>query len=275
VMFGARLHSGVKTNFAGMIMFTQRTGAVLLAIVILACLTGCRTPSGERGLQRFEFQQPHMGTLFTLTLYASDEVVARAASDAAFARVAALDRMMSDYDPESELMQLCRKPVGQPIRVSDELLEVLEKSQRLAELTDGAFDVTVGPVVRLWRRARRSETLPPPEQLARARESVSWRKLVLNAKSKTVTLTVRDMQLDLGGIAKGYTADEALEVLKSHGVSWSPQAGTSLRATRRRVSVVGAWASVTWMPRKADSQKPFFWRMRRFPLQAIVNNLSR
>ncbi|MSU60115.1 MAG: FAD:protein FMN transferase [Pedosphaera sp.] len=182
-------------------------------------LTGCRSGVPAQLLQRFEFQQPHMGTLFTITLYAPDESAARAASGAAFEKVAALDRMMTDYDPESELMQLCRKPSGQAVRVSDELFDVLQKSQRVAELSDGAFDVTVGPVVRLWRRARRTEMLPAPEALAHARAAVGWRKLKLDARSRTVTLTVPDMQLDLGGIAKGFAADKSLEVLKQHGIS--------------------------------------------------------
>jgi len=159
-----------------------------------------------------------MGTLFTITLFAPDAASAKSATDAAFAKIAALDRMMTDYDPESELMQLCKKPTGQPVRVSDELFDVLRKAQRVAELSDGAFDVTVGPVVRLWRRARRMETLPAPDQLARARESVGWKKLKLEPATKMVTLTVPNMQLDLGGIGKGFAADQALEVLKEHGV---------------------------------------------------------
>jgi len=190
-----------------------------LALLGIALLTGCRSGTeANGGLQRFEFKQPHMGTLFTITLYAPDETRGREASDAAFAKIAALERIMTDYDPESELMQLCHKPVGQTVRVSDELFEVLQKSQRLAELTDGGFDVTIGPVVRLWRRARRIETLPDPDQLARAREAVGYRKLKLDAWNKSVTLTAPNMQLDLGGIAKGYAADKALEVLKSRGV---------------------------------------------------------
>ena len=170
-------------------------------------------------LRRFRFQQPHMGTMFFLTVYAPDETVANAASDAAFAKIAALDRMMSDYDPESELMQLCRQSAGQPVRVSDELFAILQQSQRVAQISDGAFDVTIGPLVRLWRRARRTETLPAPVALAQARKAVGWRKLKLDAQTKTVTLTVPDMQLDLGGIAKGYAADAALAVLQQRGLT--------------------------------------------------------
>jgi len=181
-------------------------------------LAGCRSAPPVPPLTRFEFKQPHMGTLFTITLYAATEAQGRAASDAAFAKIAALNAMMTDYDAESELMQLCKKPVGQPVRVSPELFEVLQQSQRLAELSDGAFDVTVGPVVRQWRRARRQGERPPPEQLARAREAVGWPKLKLEGRNQTVTLLAPNMQLDLGGIAKGFAADQALETLRSHGL---------------------------------------------------------
>lgn len=191
---------------------------VFLGAIGCGGLVGCRSVSEPAASARFEFQQPHMGTLFTITLYATNEVFARAAADAAFAKVATLNQMMTDYDPESELMRLCRQPVGQPVRVSAELFEVLAEARRIAELSDGAFDPTIGPVVRLWRRARRTEVLPPPEQIARARESVGWQKFSLDAKAQTVTLLATNMQLDLGGIAKGYAADAALKVLQEHGV---------------------------------------------------------
>lgn len=195
--------------------------SVLLALIgalMFGGLLGCRSVSGRVPLSRFEFQQPHMGTLFTVTLYATNEVAARAAAEAAFAKVAALNQVMTDYDPESELMRLCRQPVGQPVRVSAELFDILAESRRIAELSDGAFDPTIGPVVRLWRRARRTEVLPTPEQIAHARESVGWQKFTLDAKQQTVTLLATNMQLDLGGIGKGYAADAALKVLRERGI---------------------------------------------------------
>lgn len=188
-------------------------------LLLLMCFAGCQSALRHESLHRYEFKQPHMGTLFTITLFAPDESTAREAADAAFEKVASLDRMMSDYDPDSELMQLCRKPAGEPVRVSEELFHVLHRSQQVSELSDGAFDVTIGPLIRQWRRARRTETLPTSEQISRARESVGWRKLKLDSQNKTVTLTVQNMQLDLGGIAKGYAADKALEILRQRGVS--------------------------------------------------------
>jgi len=193
---------------------------ILLAGILLATglCSGCRTTTPD-SLARFEFQQPHMGTLFKITLYAPDEATARAGSDAAFAKIAALNAALTDYDPESELMQLSKKPVGQPVRVSPDLFKVLQRGQRLAELSDGAFDVTIGPVVRQWRRARRAGELPPPEQLARARQAVGWQKLELNPQNQTATLLAPNMQLDLGGIAKGFAADEALATLRRLGIT--------------------------------------------------------
>jgi FAD:protein FMN transferase len=192
---------------------------------MLLLLTGCRTAEVAR-LHRYEFKEPHMGTLFTIIFYAPDETQAREASNAAFARIAALENMMTDYDPDSELMQVCQKPFGKPVRVSGELFHVLQKAQRLARLSDGAFDETVGPLVRLWRRARRRATLPAPEMLARAQAAVGYRKLKLDARNKTVTLTVPHMQLDLGGIGKGYAAEKALEVLRWHGFRRALVAGS-------------------------------------------------
>ena len=190
--------------------------AVLTGVLFLA---GCRSPSSGSALQRYEFKSPHMGTLFSITLYAPNSATATNAAAAAFERVAALDRMMTDYDPDSELMQLCHQPVGVPARVSDDLFDVLEKAQHVAELSDGAFDATVGPHVRLWRRARRTQTLPSAEALAAAGEPVGYKKLRLDVWNRTVTLTAPNMQLDLGGIAKGYAADNALQVLNSKGIS--------------------------------------------------------
>jgi thiamine biosynthesis lipoprotein len=160
-----------------------------------------------------------MGTQFRLVLYTPDEPSANAASRAAFDRIAQLDAMLSDYKPDSELMQLCAKAGGPPVPLSDELFFVLSRSQDLAKRTDGAFDVTVGPVVRLWRRARRQHKLPEDDRLAQARELIGHANLRLDEQSRTVQLLKKGMQLDLGGIAKGYAADEAMIVLKKHGIA--------------------------------------------------------
>jgi thiamine biosynthesis lipoprotein len=159
-----------------------------------------------------------MGTLFTITLYVTNETSAEAAADAAFHRVAALDEIMSDYRADSELMRLCDQPFGAPVPISKDLFDVLSRSQEMSKLTDGAFDVTIGPCVRLWRFSRKRKTLPQSEELAAARAAVGWRNLRLAPGARTATLLLPNMRLDLGGIGKGYAADEALKILKGRGI---------------------------------------------------------
>jgi thiamine biosynthesis lipoprotein len=181
-------------------------------------LTGTGLAKGEPHLVRLTFREPHMGTMFKIVLYAPGEAEAGGAAKAAFKRIAELDGIMSDYRATSELMQLCQKAGGAPVHVSEPLFYVLARAQEVSRLSDGAFDVTVGPVVRLWRRARKTQQLPDPQKLAQARALVGYQNIRLDEKNHTVQLLKPGMQLDLGGIAKGYAADEALRVLERCGI---------------------------------------------------------
>jgi thiamine biosynthesis lipoprotein len=169
-------------------------------------------------LQLFEAVEPHMGTLVRIQLYAADAVQAQQAFRAAFDRIAQLDAALSDYQPESEVNRLCRSAVGRPVKVSADLFRVLSAARQLAEETDGAFDVTLGPVTLLWRQARQQHRLPAPDSLREALQRSGYRKLHLDAAARTVTLDQEGMGLDLGGIAKGYAADQALAALAETGV---------------------------------------------------------
>ena len=164
-----------------------------------------------------------MGTEFRVVLWARTAARAEAASAAAFARLHALDAALSDYDRESELSRLSRAtdagaPTG-PLPVSPALHDVLARAREVSELSGGAFDVTVGPYVRLWRRAFRRRELPSPERLAAARRSVGFAHVRLDARARTVELRVPAMRLDLGGIAKGYALDAMLDELAARGAS--------------------------------------------------------
>lgn len=169
--------------------------------------------------RRFEFQQTHMGAPVKITLYASDERSANRAAEAAFARFAELDQIMSDYKPDSELSRLSATAgSGRAVAVSDDLWKVFDRSRQVSEASDGAFDITVGPYVRLWRRARRSKEFPPEQRLIEARRAVGRQHLRLDGQRHTAQLLAPGMRLDLGGIAAGYAVDEALAVLAVHGV---------------------------------------------------------
>ena len=187
--------------------------------VIAVCLLWNALTTTAQAAERFEFREPHLGTIVAVTLYAPDETDASDCARAAFARIEELNRILSDYDPDSEAMRLCRTAgSGEAVRVSPELFEVLNKSLDLSAATDGAFDVSIGPVVKLWRTARRQKKLPPDDQLAAARQLVGWKEIQLDPKARTVELRRKGMSLDFGGIAKGYIADQARAVLIGRGI---------------------------------------------------------
>lgn len=159
-----------------------------------------------------------MGVDARLVVYAPDKTAAETACIAAFARIAALDAMMSDYRRESELMRLCDHAGGPPVKVSAEISLVLRRAQEISRLSGGAFDVTVGPLVKLWREARKKRKLPATGAIAAARKLVGWRNMVLDQPPGTVRLARKGMRLDLGAIAKGYAVDEVLRTLRARGI---------------------------------------------------------
>jgi FAD:protein FMN transferase len=169
-------------------------------------------------LQKFVFEKAEMGLPFRVSLYAKDAGSAKAAADAAFARVEELNAVFSDYEEESELSKLSRTSgTGQKVKVSEPLWTVLERAQQLAEQSGGAFDVTCGPLTNVWRRARRKFELPSPELAAEMKARCGWQKLKLSAETHTAELLAPKMRLDLGSLAKGYAVDAALRRLKELG----------------------------------------------------------
>jgi thiamine biosynthesis lipoprotein len=187
----------------------------LLVGPALLWLTACSAAP-----QRYEFTAPKMGTTVGLVLYASDSASARAAADAAFARIDQLNHILSDYEEDSEINQLSRTSgSGKWVSVSDDLFLVLSRSQEISQLTGGAFDITAGPMIRLWRRARRTGQLPDPALMKSAMASSGYQHMHLDAKNQAVKLDAAGMHLDVGGIAKGYTASEVLKVLRIGGIT--------------------------------------------------------
>lgn len=170
-------------------------------------------------LQRYEYSRPQMGTIFRVVLYARSENQAKTAAEAALNRVDALNQILSDYVADSELNKLSATAgTGKAVRLSPDLWAVLQKAQKVSRETNGAFDVTVGPLVQLWRRARRQHQLPSPEALAQAKAKTGYQQVILKKFKKTAELRVPGMQLDMGAIGKGYAVDEAMLVLREKGI---------------------------------------------------------
>ncbi len=160
-----------------------------------------------------------MGTTFRVVLYAATEREARTATLAAFARIDELDRILSDYDAGSEISHLANSAGGGTwVAVGPDLWTVLRYSNQLAGETGGAFDVTVGPLTRLWRWSSRRGVLPDPERVDRARAAVGHHLIQYDSAGRRVRLTASGMRLDLGAIGKGFAADEALRELRRFGI---------------------------------------------------------
>lgn len=196
-------------------------GATFAACLFVVSVSGSGPgedpgPGGHQ--MRFEYEETHMASPFHLVLYSTDAASARRASRAAFDRIEGLNKVLSDYDPESELSRLAQSAGHGPVKVSGDLFDVLQRSKRISEQSGGMFDVTIAPVGRLWRRARRDGKLPDPRLIAEAKRLVGSDKMVLDPAARTVELKVPGMKLDVGGIAKGYASQAALDVLKSMGI---------------------------------------------------------
>ena len=193
----------------------RRVGFALgLTFLLLACSLSAYGAQ----LKRYEYSLPRMGTIFHVELYAADDAIASKAAEAAFARAEELEQVMSDYREDSELMRLAREGARAPFPASSDLYDVLSKSIRISELSHGAFDVTVGPLVALWREAHTTGRFPGPSDLAKARTLVNYKFVELDSTRHTVFLKRAGMKLDLGAIGKGYAADQMLAVLQSRGL---------------------------------------------------------
>lgn len=186
-------------------------------------LAGCATSSSEKhhSLSRYEFERPQMGLPFRLVLYANTPALATNAAEAAWSRIAELNAILSDYEPESELSRLSRTGgSGKWVPLGCDLSRVLITANTLSRDSNGAFDVTVGPEVALWKRARRQRELPSKTAINEARRLSGWTLVELRQRggSHEALLTSSGMRLDLGAIAKGYALDEAALVLRQQGI---------------------------------------------------------
>ncbi len=192
---------------------------LFLTTAILATATlGAAAADGH--LERYRESRPGMGSTFEIIVYAPDEQTAKRGMDAAFARIEQLNQIFSDYESESEACRLSHAaPMPEAVPVSAEMFTVLDYSVQLSRQTDGAFDVTVGPVSRLWRRARRQKQLPAPERLQEAMAGVGYRHLQLDAAGRKAKLAAAGMRLDFGAVAVGFAVDEAVAVLEQHGLT--------------------------------------------------------
>lgn len=196
-----------------------------LLLILCALNAACFSPANDGDaaaestlFHRYHYTQLHLGVQVRIVVFAEKEALAKTAVQAAFDRIAALEDVFSNYRPKSELNQLITTAYSQPIQASDELFALLQECKSFSKETNGAFDVSLGPLSDAWREARRTGLLPDRTHISRLFQRTGLHHLTLDKSDQTVTIAIPDMQLDLGGIAKGYIMDEALLVLQEHGI---------------------------------------------------------
>ncbi len=195
-------------------------GTRILPVFVMAAAMLAQVAIGQNAKpERFEYEEAVMVSEFRIVVYAPNAQIAERAATDAFARAHVLDSLLSDWTSDSEVSRLSLVSGADTcVAISEDLLYVLLHAQRIACASSGSFDVTIGPLTRLWRWAMRRGELPPDDRMRAAGDAVGYQKLVVDERARCVRLSVPNMKLDLGGIAKGFAADEMLKTLKSHGL---------------------------------------------------------
>jgi thiamine biosynthesis lipoprotein len=188
------------------------------AVIAVACalLVAALFFAGRKD-RLFRESRTSLYTLVTMTVVSRSESRAEEAMDAAFSELDRIGRLLNFYAEDSELSRINRNAGIAPVKVSAETLAVIAAALRAARETEGGFDVTVGPIVRLWDFTKK--TIPTREQIEEARSLVGYRHVLVDEQASTVFLDTKGMQIDLGGIIKGYAADRAAVVLRQHGIA--------------------------------------------------------
>ena len=190
-----------------------------VALLTLSTLVSAGT-SPNTCLAYLKYQDNCMGTQFTLLIDHDDEINAETGAKAAFEEAKRLELVFSDYLGDSELSMLSDSSYTmKKQRLSDDLFSVLKHGQGVSRDTNGSFDMTMGQLSRLWRIARFKKTMPSQAKISRAMSMTGYKHLKLFPKTREARLTLEGIELDLGGIAKGYTADRMLKTLRGHGLS--------------------------------------------------------
>jgi thiamine biosynthesis lipoprotein len=183
-----------------------------------APLTRAGRDSSEE-LLRLEASVDSMGSTYSVVLYGTDRDRMEETVEAAFEEVRRLDRMLSNYRADSEMTEVNRFAAERPVKVTPEFYRFVAAALEFSRLSEGAFDMTVGPLMKVWGFYKGSGRLPRKAEVASALKNVGWRNVLLNQEDRTIRFHRQGIELDPGGIGKGYAVDRMVEVLKEKGVS--------------------------------------------------------
>ncbi|MBZ0221124.1 MAG: FAD:protein FMN transferase [Candidatus Methylomirabilis sp.] len=165
------------------------------------------------------YARPAMGTIVEITLMEGEREHFDEAADAAFRDIERLEALLSSYRPDSDISRINRNAGKGALNVSPDTFEVTKEALRVAELTKGAFDPTVGSLAEVWGPSGEKGVLPSKEEVERLLKLVDYRGVILDEKGPSIALAREGMSLNLGGVAKGYITGKAAEALKARGVT--------------------------------------------------------
>ena len=187
----------------------------LLALLCSAFVGCVEIPTGQESavVTRAQMQ---MGTLVKITAVARSESVAQAAATAGFAEIRRLEELLSTWIPTSELSRVNAAAGVMPVYVSPETLAVVQRAIQAAEMTDGGFNIAIGPAVDAWR-VTEGQRIPTEAELDALRPLVDLMSVHANVRERTIFLAKTGMRIDVGGIGKGYAADQAVEAVRKAG----------------------------------------------------------
>lgn len=186
-----------------------------LALASFASCTGVSPTPPSVVLKR---TQLHMGTLVTITVVSPDQDGGNRAMQAAFDEIKRLEQLLSTWRSDSELSRVNQEAGRRPVQVSSETLELVTRSLELGHLTQGGFNVALGPAIDAWSVTER-QRIPDDGELQRLKQLVDWTSIRVNAQTRTIYLPREGMRIDVGGIGKGYAADRAVERMKREGAT--------------------------------------------------------
>jgi FAD:protein FMN transferase len=206
-------------------------------------LAACATIARAADLLRLEQTADAMGSTFAVTLYGEDQDKLEESANAAFDEVRRLDRMLSNYRQNSEWTEVNKFAAERPVKVSQELFDLLSACVNYSRESEGAFDISVGPLMRVWGFHKGTGRLPGKDEIAKALPKVGYRNILLDPKERTVRFARSGVELDPGGIGKGYAVDRMIAVLKEQGIHIAliSAAGSSIYAMGAPPSESRGW----------------------------------
>jgi FAD:protein FMN transferase len=199
-------------------MLRARCLSCLLVGGLLWTALAAATAGPAGALVRHEASRMSMGCAYAIVAYGRGGAALPGIVDAAFDEVDRIDRLMSHYKPESALSRLNREAAAAPVTVDPELFGLIAESLRYSRESDGAFDITVGPLMKAWGFFRGGGRVPGSDELADLRDRVGYAHVLLDASQRTIRFDRPGVELDLGGIAKGYAVDRVVGLLREHHV---------------------------------------------------------